>query len=171
MFFIFIINIWLLYCINVDRVLLLLLLIIYSILLVNCKSYKTNMIIYYYPNYLGLAAFVLYLLFSWFFRSLIPVHKPIALISCSIVFNHIFFGLPLSLFPSSFIFITTLTTFVSSHLITCPSHLSLFTLILSTIDATNSSVNKVNFMQLHHKKKWWVLKVGICSWVKVWNLF
>ncbi|KAF0748979.1 Uncharacterized protein FWK35_00021881 [Aphis craccivora] len=45
-------------------------------------------------------------------------------------------GLPLPFFPSTFILITTLTAFVSSHLITCPNHLSIVFRILSIIDAT-----------------------------------
>jgi len=85
------------------------------------------------PNYLGLATFVLNRHLSRFFTS--PTHTLAAFISFSILSNHLFFGLHLPIFPSTFILITTLSAFVFSHLITCPNHLSLLSLILSTIDA------------------------------------
>src|SRR6185503_6232469 len=47
-----------------------------------------------------------------------------------------FFGLPLPLLPTTCISFTTLTASVSSLLNTCPSHLNLFSPILSTIEAT-----------------------------------
>jgi hypothetical protein len=62
------------------------------------------------------------------------MHTLMVLILFSIVSNYLFFGLPF--FSSMFIFITTLTAFVFARLITYSNHLSLFYLILFTIDAT-----------------------------------
>lgn len=83
-------------------------------------------------NYLGWTTFPKNFHFSRISPS--PMNTPTTLILYHLFF--VYYLLPHLLFLSMFIFITTLTAFVSFCLIWCPNQLSLFSLILYTIDAT-----------------------------------